>query len=1068
MPSPSSMLLDADVIAFFKHDETSGTVVGDVTGNYPLTAGASSTIVTGQVGHARDFSGAGNSGTYSDFDSGAGDAALSTALSTGDFTIEALIKPAQTGGDANGCIFSLDRAASSATSGALMIVHSGGTNHLSFYDTGAGNPTDTTTAFADGSWVHVAARFTGTTLDLFVNGALVATFTGLTRTTFGSGFVILLGNRYTASNRFKGVIDEVRVSKVARADADILQSYQLNFGIISPPGGARSHSAQDDAVFGSRGQATWYRTDVQDDGGAWNDLDALRPGRSFLSKVDYGETQDQPIATATVSVARELFRWSMAPFMTGSALNQLGGGTQLLRPGARLRIYSQLQPSGHPPDPAAWTPVFDGRIDKPSSGRDPISLACSDLSIDLERAWIIHERAYGVWQPGQRAIADASAGAVIVPPPNDPTYPQNVSAPTGPWFRATAGSGVMCANHWATGVSTANGTVRTPTVPTGFSYVSSGGTHNTGPTEPIWPTVVGGTVADGSLTWTCQQPTPPAWPNVVGNTVADNGITWTCIEVAGGTLKGTPVETQIQMVLDDNLGVGAWPLFTPAASGEVVRAYVQAEQTVLDAINKLAILRGWPIRWRWDDNSSAFRLTFYNPLRSNTVIAQVIGPGKYRPIEVLDQDLTPMRNWIDVHFWDGVNVDASGNPVLGTATAKDQTSIDEFGESYAAVTVGDGVCLTEAAAQGMADAILSDLNMVPLEMEIMIEFAWWLLLGNLITLQADGRHFDVDQTLAVFSLHHGGGQGAEATTKIGLRGKPSAGFLRWHDQFGLPGLNGGPVKKLSIMGAKLVAANVTKTIAGASLSWEIPADHDYKHTEVHVSTVSPFTPSANTLAATPAAGRFDFGSGAKGSAQTGTLLAGATYYVRTQHVTRAGKASPPSPHVTVTTGYTDLAHVNPNITQNAAGELSADQSFTNASPYVVPLDTELVDQGAIFNPATGVFTLTHDGSFLVQASVTVNGGVAGADVALLKVQTDTGGGWVTTRESAFGQFYNFGGVTYCQMELSFVKSGMLAGDKLRLLIDPGPAGGAINWTVVGQGGNPLLTAQMSVTQLLAQ
>lgn len=37
---------------------------------------------------------------------------------------------------------------------------------------------------------------------------------------------------------------------------------------------------------------------------------------------------------------------------------------------------------------------------------------------------------------------------------------------------------------------------------TGFEYASSGG--QTGPEEPQWPTTLGGTVQDGSITWTAQ------------------------------------------------------------------------------------------------------------------------------------------------------------------------------------------------------------------------------------------------------------------------------------------------------------------------------------------------------------------------------------------------------------------------------------------------------------------------------------------------------------------------------------------------------------------------------------
>lgn len=57
------------------------------------------------------------------------------------------------------------------------------------------------------------------------------------------------------------------------------------------------------------------------------------------------------------------------------------------------------------------------------------------------------------------------------------------------------------ANRWSAGASFAVNFEIRPRSSTGFQYSSSGG--YSGAIEPTWPTTIGGTVTDGSITWTC-------------------------------------------------------------------------------------------------------------------------------------------------------------------------------------------------------------------------------------------------------------------------------------------------------------------------------------------------------------------------------------------------------------------------------------------------------------------------------------------------------------------------------------------------------------------------------------
>lgn len=108
-------------------------------------------------------------------------------------------------------------------------------------------------------------------------------------------------------------------------------------------------------------------------------------------------------------------------------------------------------------------------------------------------------------------------GGVVTPPA--PTTPSNV---------------------WTPGRITVLGDIVVPVVENGFYYEATvAGT--TGGTEPGWPTTPGGTVADGTVTWTARAKVSvtwtafaayesgtiePSWPEHYGSTVVDNGITW--------------------------------------------------------------------------------------------------------------------------------------------------------------------------------------------------------------------------------------------------------------------------------------------------------------------------------------------------------------------------------------------------------------------------------------------------------------------------------------------------------------------------------------------------------------
>lgn len=64
---------------------------------------------------------------------------------------------------------------------------------------------------------------------------------------------------------------------------------------------------------------------------------------------------------------------------------------------------------------------------------------------------------------------------------------------------------------WAASAARPLNSLGCPTTPNGFGYkVTAVTTGTTGGSEPTWPVIIGNTVVDGGVTWTCQEAAAPS------------------------------------------------------------------------------------------------------------------------------------------------------------------------------------------------------------------------------------------------------------------------------------------------------------------------------------------------------------------------------------------------------------------------------------------------------------------------------------------------------------------------------------------------------------------------------
>lgn len=221
--------LDQSTLALWRLDEATSTVAAaDATGVHNLpVAGGTPIPVPGLVpdsGLAKLFPGVVSSSYI-----GVGSTVMGTAL-LGEWTIEAWIRADSRDPNAINDTRIIDIQDATKRYAWLSVNLLG---RLQVFWQNAGNVQydDTTTTLAIGTIYHVAAKKVSLgggnyRVDIFVNGIKVSSSGSLANTTAaGAPTSVALGSGIGGAP-FYGVIDDVRLSSIARADIDIFESYR--------------------------------------------------------------------------------------------------------------------------------------------------------------------------------------------------------------------------------------------------------------------------------------------------------------------------------------------------------------------------------------------------------------------------------------------------------------------------------------------------------------------------------------------------------------------------------------------------------------------------------------------------------------------------------------------------------------------------------------------------------------------------------------------------------------------------------------------------------------------------
>lgn len=260
-------------------------------------------------------------------------------------------------------------------------------------------------------------------------------------------------------------------------------------------------------------------------------------------------------------------------------------------------------------------------------------------------------------------------------------------------------------------------------------------------------------------------------------TISDLGqhLIDTVIEVDGvayGDVAGAAVESVMQQILDDNLGAGIVTLFIPVSPGWYITPYAQSRTNVMDALSQLAMQIGWNLRYKYD-SSNVYRLTLYDPNRAKTTPDATIGPDEYLTVSRLALSNANVRNVVKINYQDSIT------GIVGSQTASDSGSIAEFGRRYMEIGEGSSSNIdTATEALAMATAAVSDLADPQADQQIDQFYLWQIEVGDLLTYQANGVHYDADQQWAVQNYTHVL-SASQHGTSVAVRGQVAGSYKQW-------------------------------------------------------------------------------------------------------------------------------------------------------------------------------------------------------------------------------------------------------------------------------------------------
>ena len=911
-------------LAHWKLDDAAGANAADDLGAYDLTQtgapGAAASLFAvppGTLG-SRTFDGS------TEYFTANGDAAALAVFQSQSFALSAVfVNDTLSGVDT---IFSYAGATSAQADNAQFIVSTSGDEIRVFWEYGSSVNVSMTTSGAglsngDRYMVVVSVEDDSpttrkVTVYIFGGGLEVEqTFTGQTKQNGGTTADLWIGQNGRGAEYWDGTLDDVVVWKAALTRDAALLLYAETLGI----------SYDEETLYSSGTDAHFLRVRVEDSAGTLVDLTDIAHGQNAVLGADVSDDIDSPGAQATVTIKREFdseqnpgsgARWSLARDISVSPLNIVGGSfSPLLDLNRRILIDTAVIPEGTTPAVHDWVSLFEGYIGAVDWSGDEINVQCADKIGPLFDVFI-SEAPLSI-----SAIDDSGTGGAVA---------VQTSTPHG-LSQGDTFSVYNTTNY--NGRYTVSGVLSTTIVVTVETLSGSLASESSGTLVP---------------------------PDVS----------------VYGSGAGTPLETVIQAIIDDNAPpsvgyVGGTPtLYTPTSPSFDLLDFYQDREPVQTALENLATMIGWSCRYLWDPEIRTFRLTLSEPDRAlaNGVL-YTFDNDEILEVARASIDGKDIRNVVEITYSDSnATKDGAGQYPRVTLRKEDAASITAYGYRICQIAEGSTSQIdTYTEASGLADAVLSDLAEPKADIAVEVPFRRFVELGDYYRLPADFYHWETNKDVAVVGYAHSFSDGRASTT-INLRGKPAAANQKWSIRMVSPGF--APNQPTTPPLVPPAAPTLTAISGGAEVYSPWPLDdlrgRRIDQMEIHASTVNNFVPSASTLKETIRSNRQDVHG----------LDPATTYYLRTRYRDRFGNYSPWSAQGTVTPRYVE------SMPAARAYRGTSDQAIPSKTLTPVQFNAEDYDKRSNYNTGTYKFTCPVSGVYSVLCHVAALFSSSGEDAQI--------------------------------------------------------------------------------------